>query len=165
MRKVKVQELSEKFLAYGRYARMVEPTGCHFGDGTPIRFFRDLLPLNLGGTHLPSFSICQVDQRPLVVNVTEYHSRTGEGILPLDADILCHVMPAGNKPVPPLGELEVFRVPAGTMVALNPGVWHHAPFVVGARTGSTLIVLPERTYANDCVVYQVPAADQVEIKA
>lgn len=162
MRKVKVQELSEKFLAYGRYAKMIGPDAYHFG-ASPIRFFRDLLPLNLGGAHLVSFSVCQVEKRPLVVEVTEYHSHTGEGILPLDADILVHVMPAFKSGPPPLDQLEVFRVPRGTLVALNPGVWHHAPIVVGAETASVVIVLPERTYANDCVVHQIPEAERVEV--
>lgn len=163
MKKVKVQELSERFLLYGRHAQMVNPSAYHFGE-PPVRFFRDLLPLNLGAAHLVSCSVCQVNRRPLVVSVTEYHSATGEGILPLDADVLIHVAPAFKPGPPPLDQLEVFRLPRGIMVALNPGVWHHAPMVVGADSASTLIVLPERTYANDCVVYQIPAGDQVEIE-
>ena len=163
MRKVKVQELSEKFSAFGRYAKLLNPAGQHLG-ASPIRFYRDMLPLNLGGTHLPLFSICQVEKRPLVVDVTEYHSATGEGILPLDADVLIHVAPAGPPGPPPLDQVEVFRVPCGTMVALNPGVWHHAPLVVGAKSASVVIVLPERTYANDCVVFEIPKAEQVKIE-
>ena len=44
MRKVKVQELSEKFAVYGRYAKLLNPAGQHLG-ASPIRFYRDLLPL------------------------------------------------------------------------------------------------------------------------
>lgn len=162
MRKVKAQELSEKFSLYGRWARMVDPDAFHFG-APPIEFYRDLLPLNAGGAPVVSFSICRVEKRALVVDVTEYHTACGEGILPLDADVLVHVMPAGPREAPPLGLLEVFRVPRGTMVALNPGVWHHAPLAVGAESASVLIVLPERTYANDCTVYTIPENDRVAV--
>ena len=39
------------------------------------------------------------------------------------------------------------------MITLKPGVWHHAPFVVqeGAIV-NVQILLPRRTYRNDCVV-------------
>jgi ureidoglycolate lyase len=49
-------------------------------------------------------------------------------------------------------------------VALRPGVWHHAPFTCDKEYVNTLIVLPERTYAIDCEVYEIPEEDRVEIE-
>ena len=60
--------------------------------------------------------------------------------------------------------MQVFRVPMGTMVVLRPGVWHHAPFTVDDDPANVLIVLPERTYANDCLVVEL-GEDGVSIEA
>ena len=109
------------------------------------------------------FSVCRVCERPPVIDVTEYHNLTGEGVLPLDADALIHVAPAGVEGPPPLDKVEAFRVPKGTFVSLNPGVWHHAPFAHNADVANVLIVLPERTYATDCHVTELEPAEQIEI--
>ena len=109
------------------------------------------------------FSVCRVCQRPNLVDETEFHNGTGEGILPLDADILIHVAPASASNEPPVDQIEIFRVPRGTFVSLNAGVWHHAPYAYGSEVANTLIVLPERTYAVDCHVEKIPQAQRVEI--
>lgn len=62
------------------------------------------------------------------------------------------------------GTARVFHVPAGTMVVLRPGVWHHAPFTTNHRSVNILITLPERTYANDCTVVEFAPADQIAIQ-
>jgi ureidoglycolate lyase len=161
---VEVQELSfDAFAPFGTYAQLINPTGTKFG-APPIEFFRDALPLEQGG-HNPSFSTCRVLARALIIDVLEYHSRTGEGILPLDADVLVQVAPAssnaGGEHVP-LEAVRVFRVPMGTMLAIRPGVWHHAPFVLEGAA-NLLIVLPERTYANDCTVVPLEESQRLEI--
>lgn len=131
MRKVQVKKLSaEGFLPFGLYANMVDPEGERIG-AVPIEFYRDVVQQDLGGAAVVSFSTCRVEARDPVIDVTEYHTRTGEGIMPLDNDVLIHVAPATPPGVGvPLDKVEVFRVPAGTMVCLRPGVWHHAPFTV-----------------------------------
>ena len=55
-------------------------------------------------------------------------------------------------------------MPKGTAVRLNPGVWHLAALPVNLEEGHVLIVLPERTYKNDCVVVDYPEADWVKIE-
>ena len=65
----------------------------------------------------------------------------------------------------PLEEIEIFRVPQGTLISLRPGIWHHAPFTVNSECANVLIVLPERTYANDCTVYEIPEESQIEIES
>lgn len=142
----------EGFAPFGSYAQMINPSATKFG-APPIEFFRDMVQLELG-QGAPSFSVCRVEPRPLLIDITEYHSHTGEGILPLDADVLLHFATAtGNGVVPEA--FRVFRVPCGTFVAIRPGVWHHAPFALAERAANVLIVLPERTYANDCVVLRL----------
>lgn len=165
MRTVKVQELTpQAFLPFGFYGPLCDPSSEKIG-APPIEFFRDIVQQDLGGASIVSFSTCRVEGRDPVINVSEYHTRTGEGILPLDNDILIHVAPATPPAAGvPLDKICVFRVPRGTMVVLRPGVWHHAPFALNDRPANVLIVLPERTYANDCVVVGLKEADQIRIE-
>ena len=163
MKTVKVKELGLKaFAKYGSYANMINPKATKIGK-EPIEFFRDMVQLDLGGADIASFSVCRVLKRPAVVDVSEFHTACGEGILPLDGDILCHVGIATPNDEVPLGKIEVFRIPKGTFVALRPGVWHHAPIAWKAGCVNTLIVLPERTYANDCEVYEIPKASRIKV--
>jgi len=163
MRKTEIKELSvESFAKYGSYANMINPDTCKLG-AEPIEFYRDMVLLDLGVHNTASFSVCRVCSRPNIVDVTEFHNGTGEGVLPLDADALIHVGPATGSNEPPLDDIEVFRVPKGTFVSLRPGVWHHAPFAHGSDVANVLIVLPERTYAVDCEVSEIPADEQIKI--
>jgi ureidoglycolate lyase len=162
MRKEKIKELSQKaFAKYGAYANMVNPDAVKMGT-EPIEFYRDMVRLDLGGRTIASFSVCRVCKRPPVVDVTEFHNYTGEGILPLDADACIHVAPATPTGEVPLKKIEIFRVPKGTFVSLYPGVWHHAPFAHNAGVANVLIVLPERTYAQDCHVTEIAEKDRTE---
>ncbi len=161
MRTIQVEKLTvESFLPFGFYANLIDPQAVKIG-AKPIEFYRDMVQLDLGGAGIASFSVCRVEPRDCVIDMTEFHTATGEGILPLDNEVLIHVAPA--TPVdagPPLDEFRVFRVPQGTLVVLRPGVWHHAPITPNDRPANVLIVLPERTYANDC---EVVALDDDEI--
>ncbi len=164
MPSVKVEELTpEAFRPFGTFVNMINPDTIAIGD-KPIQFFRDMAPLAIAHPRsLPSFSICRVEKRPLVVDVTEMHTYTAEGNIPLDADALIHVAPATPNGVCPKDKIRVFRVPRGTFVTMNAGVWHHAPFAFGADALNMVIVLPERTYANDCLVVELEKKDQVKI--
>ena len=164
MRTVQVQELSAAaFLPFGFYAHMIDPQGTKIG-AAPVEFFRDMVQQDLGGSSIVSYSICRVEKRALAVDVSEYHTSTGEGILPLDNDVLIHVAPAGPPDAGmPLDLVQVFRVPRGTMAVLRPGVWHHAPITVNDDPANVLIVLPERTYANDCTVVEL-GEDTIQVE-
>ncbi len=164
MRTVKVKELSlESFAPYGTFGDMINPDALKLGE-EPIEFYRDMVPVDFGVSNIGLFSVCRVLKRPPVVDVTEYHSGCGEGNLPLDGDILIHVGPASANGVVPVEDFEVFRVPKGTFVSIKPGVWHHAPFAMDTDCVNTVIILPERTYANDCFVYEIPEDDQIQIE-
>ncbi|MFW5856564.1 MAG: ureidoglycolate lyase [Planctomycetota bacterium] len=164
MRTTPIEELSrDAFAPFGEFADLIDPDAIVIG-APPIQFFRDMVPLNLGGHGIASFSVCRVEDRPAVVDVTEYHTACGEGILPLDADVLIHVAIATPNGEVPHDRVRLFRVPKGTFVALKPGVWHHAPILhdQNARAANVVIVLPERTYANDCIVEELPADQQTQ---
>ena len=168
MRIVKVEELNvEKFLPFGYYADYLVSTREKFvlGIGGAIEFFPDMVQQDLGGVSMASFSALRVAPRELRIDITEYHTQVAEVVLPLDGDVLMHV---GPPTVPgrgvPLDKIRVFRVPRGTLVALRPGVWHHAPFTVNNDPVNMLIVLPERIYATDCEVTELPAVDQIKIE-
>ena len=82
----------------------------------------------------------------------------------IDGDMVIHVGPATPKDVIPLEEIEAFRIPKGTFVSLRPGVWHGGPFTTTDKPVSVLIVLPERTYANDCEGHKLDEKDYIEIE-
>jgi len=164
MRQIEIKELTlDSFSMYGSFANMINPRTIKFG-AEPIEFFRDMVQLNLGYSSIASFSVCRVTKREPVIDVSEVHSYCGEGILPLDGDILIHVAPAAPAMDFPADAVEVFRIPRGTMVTLRPGVWHHAPFAHDCDYVNVVIVLPERTYANDCTVSQPAPQDRVAIR-
>lgn len=165
MRTTKVKELThESFLPYGTYGNLVDPASEKLG-AKPVEFFRDIVQQDFAPANAASYSTCRVEKREPIIDVTEYHTRTAEGILPLDNDALIHVAPATASGEPaPLDKIEVFRVPKGTMVVLRPGVWHHAPFTVNDEPANVLIVLPERTYANDCEVVPLEGEDRIRVE-
>ena len=165
MRTVKVEELScENFKSFGFYANMINPDTEKFGS-PPREFYRDIIQQNIGNTYTVSYSITKVYPRDLIINMSEYHSKTAEGLLPLDNDILIHVAPATRPNNDfPSDKIRIFYIHKGTLVVIHPGVWHHAPFVINDNPANVLIILPERTYANDCVVTQIHDGNFIQIE-
>ena len=150
MNKLKVKKLTlENFKKFGTFVNMINPDACKMGN-EPVEFFRDMITLNFAQSNTGSFSICRVQKRPLLINCLEYHTNVGEGALPLDGDVFLTVAPATAGGDVPLDKIEVFFVPKGTFVTILPGVWHSAPFSVNSDCVNVVIILPERTYANDC---------------
>ena len=97
----------------------------------------------------------------MVVSQSEFHNYTQESMLCLDDDMILYVAPASKEPIPEYSE--AFIVPKGTMVCLNTGVWHLAPYAVNKETAHVLIVLPERIYNNDCIVMDYTEEQKYEI--
>ncbi|MDH7554595.1 MAG: ureidoglycolate lyase [Spirochaetota bacterium] len=151
----------ENFSPYGYFSKMQNPGTIYFGT-SPVKFYRDIIQLPVISMTNVSFSICQVEKRDFVIQKIECHSHCYEGILPLDGDVLIHVAHATQNNVYPYDDIRVFLVPQYTMVVLKAGVWHHAPFAVNS-TVNTLIILPERTYANDCIRMDIPEEFQLKI--
>ena len=153
--------MHETFFPYGYFAKMQNPDSINFGV-SPVKFYRDILQMPVTSMANLSFSICKVEKRDFLIQKIECHSQCYEGILPLDGDIVIHVAHATQNNVYPFDDIKVFTVPQYTMVVLKAGVWHHAPFAI-ENTVNTLIVLPERTYANDCIRVDIPKEYQISI--
>ncbi|MDF2613332.1 MAG: ureidoglycolate hydrolase [Clostridia bacterium] len=158
MRKIKAKPITrENFTPYGSFYSITEPTGHNLGA-----FYHDHVLFPVSG-HMPIAFSALVSEKPekMVVTAAEYHNTTAEGVLPIDDDVILHVAPPSNKPVPEL--TEAFIVPKGTMVKLNTGVWHLAALPIHQDKVHVLIVLPERIYFNDCTVVEYAPEDQIEI--
>jgi ureidoglycolate lyase len=153
----------DAFRIFGAYETLLDPATPFIG-AAPVQFFRDMLDLSFMPGGLASFSVCRVEPRPTVIDVLEYHSACGEALLPLDGDVLVQAGPATAGSEPPLDALQAFHVPRGTLLTLKPGVWHHAPFALGGSAVHILIVLPPRSYANDCVVRELLLPERVAIR-
>ncbi len=162
MKDLKVEELSfEAFDEFGTFKNTINPSTEHFGVD-PVTFHRDMVQQDMGTKTITSYSVCRVLPRDYEINISEYHSHCGEGILPLDNDIIIHVAPGAPNGELPVDKMRVFRVPQNTMVSVKPGVFHHAPWTVNDKVANVLIVLPGRTYANDCIV--IEHTDEQKIK-
>jgi ureidoglycolate lyase len=163
MHKLNITPLTlETFRPFGSFANLINPSTVKIGT-EPVEFYRDMARLDLGQNTAASFSTCRVTTRPLIVTDLEYHTYCGEGILPLDGDILQPVAPATANGDLPWDRIEVFRVPKGTIVTLNAGVWHCGPYAYQSEVANVLIVLPERVYANDCKVVAIPEEKRSEM--
>lgn len=163
MKEIHAQELSiEKFCIYGSYSNMLSPQTPHLG-APPCEFYRDMGVLTLGSATVAGLSVTRCYQRPMVITELEYHTNTGEAILPLDGDVYIHVGAATGNGNVPFDSLEVFHVSQGTLVVLRPGVWHCGPFCANTEITNVLVVLPERSYANDCTVVKLPEEKQLQI--
>lgn len=157
MRTVTVKALSaESFNKYGSYADFLHPAGERLGD-----FFRDPVLMTTSGRMPVAFSPLAVYKREMIVKSAEYHDYTPEVSMCIDDDVIVHLAPAGNDPCPE--KTEAFLVPKGTLLCINPGVWHMAAFPVNMEEAHILIALPERTYHNDCTVVDYPENQWIRI--
>lgn len=164
MREVKVEQLSlEAYKPFGTYANLINPTDEKLG-AAPVEFFRDQLQIEVDGNNSWSYSCCRVQKRENIIDVLEFHTGCGEVVLPLDQDILLQVAPAtASENDIPLDKMRVFYVPKGTAITIKAGVWHWGPFATEDTPANVLINLPERTYANDCIVKELAAEDHIKI--
>lgn len=161
MHMIKARHLDAQcFQRYGTYANMIQPSGNAIGE-LPVTFYPDVLNVFMGAS-LIGFSTVITEKRDMIVTEAEQHASTLELLLPLDGDVVIFVAPPTvstfNKET-----VEAFIVPKGTLIVLNAGVWHKAPFPISAQRVSTLVVLPERTYANDCTINSLNEEQQFKI--
>jgi len=82
----------------------------------------------------------------------ERHMRTLEAMVATSGDVLVYVGPADHPDepsrLPPFEAFRMFRVPSGSGVIMDRGVWHGAPFSAGAPT-SAVVFLQEGTGRHD----------------
>lgn len=158
MRTIKVKELTkDNFCEFGSFYNLVDLKGNNLGD-----FYPDHVKNPVSGNVPMTYSglnVHKVDR--MIVDTVEYHNYTGEILLPLDTDVVIHVAPASNKINSEA--TQAFIVRKGTVVRLDIGVFHLAPFSIEKEEGHVMVALPERTYFNDCVIIKYEEKDQIEI--
>lgn len=141
---------------------MINAKGPYVGKN-PVEFYRDMISLPSPSASL-GLSVTKAYKRPLILEKYEFHNTCGEAMMPIDCDVYIHVAPASDPKVVPYDDVEVFRIPKGTMVTLNPGVWHHGPFCIDTDVAHTLIILPERLYAYDCTMILADEENKIAIE-
>ncbi|MBQ3219392.1 MAG: ureidoglycolate lyase [Clostridia bacterium] len=162
MRTIKAEKLTkEAFAPFGQYYNYANPDGYAL-CGEIHRFFPDRVIANFGKN--VGFSPILV-KKPEVMKITqiEYHTTTCEMIMPLNDDMILHVAPpSAGKPVPEY--TKAFIVPKNTLIKMNACVWHLAPLPANEKELSALIILPECTYMNDCIVVDLKEDEQFIIQ-
>lgn len=151
----------EAFAPFGQFASLVDNDDIA-PEGSAMDFTADLVPM-LTSSPLPvCFSTLKSYKRDMVVDALEFHNYTGEGMLCPDDDVVIHVAPATNRTLA-LHKTRAFYIPKGTLVMLKVAVWHYAAFPVHKNKANVIIILPERTYANDCEVVQLKEEEKFRI--
>ena len=162
MKTIKVEKLSkEAFAPFGSYYDMANPEGYPL-SGEIHRFFPDRLTAYHQGQ--VAFSPILV-KKPAQMKITqiEYHTTTCEIIMSLNDDMILHVAPpSAGKPLPEY--TKAFLVPKNTIIKMNACVWHLAPLPANVDELTAMIVLPECTYMNDCIVVNLKEDEQFIIE-
>ncbi len=147
MKTIRAKNLNcNDFKKYGDFYNLLDPQGYSLGDFFPDR----LLSFSASNSQTAYSPLIIRKQEENIIEKVEHHNYATEILLPLDGDMVVHVAPPSVDLVPE--ETEAFIVPKGTLIKLNVGVWHLAPFAIKEGITHVLVVLPERTYNNDCVI-------------
>lgn len=156
MKSVKVKSLTqESFYKFGSYAKVLNPDTPHLGtEEDPVCFYRDIMQIQAGGQVSISAGVALPGEKK--VKIMEYHTHTGEAFMMLDGDVVMAFAPASADEQIPLNELEAFYIPSGVMIWIRAGVWHYAQMPVGDKPVTSIVLLPERTYFNDCHKVEIP---------
>jgi ureidoglycolate hydrolase len=139
------------FEPYGRIIRVPERPEDASGPGW--RWWAETVSLPTDGR---AFGVGYLDlsASPMRFDWAERHMRSVEVVVPLDGDCLVYVGPAERPEdpaaLPPRERFEVFRLPPGTGVAMDPGVWHGAP--LSEAPASAMVLLLEGTGRDDVTV-------------
>ncbi len=161
MRKIQVEPLSrEAFALFGEYYTMPTPDG-YFLQGELHRFYPDRVTVH-ENCNLAFSPLLVKKPEAMIVKQAEYHTTTAEVLIPMNDDMILHVAPpSGGKPVPE--HTRAFLVPKNTVVKMKACVWHLAPLPANEAELCALVVLPEATYMNDCIVVDLSDDEKFEI--
>ncbi len=157
MKTLKAQKLTrEAFHPYGDY--------CNLTPETMPDANLDQINLDMGRPYQNvSFSMLRVmPSKEIIAPMSECHDWTGQGILPLDGDVVIYVgrPTAGDCPVE---KMQVFYVPKYTLITIKPGVWHFTPYTTKTPV-NTLLVMPCRTWAHDVTFYTFKEEEKFKIE-
>lgn len=165
MKTIKAQPLTiEDFAPFGTFVNLLDPKGFSIGDEFS-QFYPDFVRMTTKPGEELAFSVSHVKYRETnLVDAVEYHTHTGEALLPMDGDMLLHVAPPTNGVVR-VDLTNAFYVPKGTLVVLKTAAWHSAPLAAQPGEMNVMILLPERVYMNDCIVVPLEEKDQFVVEA
>ncbi len=148
-----VEPLTEEaFAPFGRVIRT--PERPHDADGPGWRWWAETVVLEGDGR---SWGVGYLDLEPAPPRFdwAERHLRSLESIVPVSGSCLIYVGPAEHLDhpdrLPTLADFHVFRLPPGTGVVMDRGVWHGAPLADGAPA-KAIVLLLEGTGAEDVTV-------------
>ncbi len=148
-----VEELTEE--AFARFGRVIRtPERTHDAEGPGWRWWAETVVLEGDGRN---WAVGYLDLEPAAPRFdwAERHLRSPESIVPVLGSCLVYVGPAEHldQPdrLPALADFRVFRVPPGTGVVMDRGVWHGAPLADGAPA-KAIVLLLERTGTEDVTV-------------
>lgn len=162
MRKIKAEPLTkEAFAPYGTFTNVADPSGYRIGSDVHD-FYRDSavyyaepgLPMGL--------SPLTVKEHGRKVDAVEWHNNACEAMMPVNDDAIMHVSLASGDFDP--STTKAFIVPKGTIIAMNPGVYHLMPLPVKEAELHALIILPERAYVKDFYLKELSEDEQFEIE-
>jgi hypothetical protein len=147
---------SERFAPYGRI--VTTPGRDPDAAGPGWRWWGEATRLS-GDGRAWAIGHLSLERTALRFDWAERHMRSEEVVLATGRDLVVYAGPALHpdeaERLPPLDEFHVFRVPAGSGVVLNRGVWHGAPFAADEPT-SALVLLLEGTAPDDVTVVRFP---------
>lgn len=162
MKEIQAQVLNrDTFYKYGEFTNLLNPQGPSIGSGEVV-FYRDALTCHIGGV-MTGFSTVLCQKRAMIITEAERHMDATEILIPLDDDVVVFAAAAGDDNFNGEG-VEAFIVPKGYAVSFRPGVWHKAQFPINNEQVSVVCILPERTYARDCLVVKLRKSEQILIK-
>lgn len=99
----------------------------------------------------------------------ERHMRSLEAIVPTTGGCLVYVAPADHPEdpgrLPPFERFAVFRVPPGSGVVMDAGVWHGAPLADGGPARAIVLLLQGTPREDVTVVRFEDAPIEIELTA
>jgi ureidoglycolate hydrolase len=128
--------------AFEPFGRVIErPARERDADGPGWRWWAETVTLD-GDDRRWGVGYLDLEPADLRFDWAERHLRTLEAIVPIDGDVLVYVAePSPELASPPLEAFRVFRVPRGTGVVLDRGVWHGAPLADGGPARAIVLIL------------------------
>ncbi len=163
MRTITLTELTkENFEEYGTFTDLLNPRHPFYEVGQP-QFYPDRTTVNLGKEGALGISVSQEFKRENIIEFAEIHQKTDEAFVCLDDDVIIYCAPASESEKIPLEYVQAFYVPKGTLVTIKQGVWHGSQFLQNQEVGHVLVLLPERTYAKDCIFTELGEDEQIKI--
>jgi ureidoglycolate lyase len=143
MMRIAVEDLTpEAFAPFGRV--IARPDRSSDAEGPGWRWWAETVMVTGDGRPI---GVGYLDLEPSErrFDWAERHMRTQESVLATSADLLLYVGPPEHPEepdrLPSFERFRAFRVPAGSGVVMDRGVWHGAPLAVERPTAAVVLIL------------------------